>query len=83
MKTLKRSKVAPINVMPGDSIEVTYEETDQHGKVHRKESITRKFDKSMAVDILAIAELEQPELDALDLNAGIAGVFGESREQAE
>lgn len=63
---LARSKVAPIHMAPGDSIEVTY--TDGL----RKEVITSSPTKAIIVDTLAVGEFT----DELGFKEGVVGVFG-------
>ena len=65
---------APINLYPGDAIQVVYRSPilDVPEKVLVEESVT----EPMTIDYAAIVELEGAELKQLGLTEALAGVFG-------
>lgn len=69
-KILTKSKVSPINIMPGDTIELRYSEL---GKPDR--FVRRDIEKYMVIDTLIIVELE----NELGLEVGIGGFFGKEK----
>lgn len=72
MKIRKQQDIAPINLMPGDSITLSYA---QEGEDSR-ELVTETFNETRTIDRVAIVELETDELWTLGMEQGIAGVFG-------
>lgn len=80
MRVLITENCAPINLAPGDQIQLTYKEQTPRffGGVKTTEHVlmSHPFTEARIVDRLAIVELEGGELTALGMDQGIAGVFG-------
>jgi hypothetical protein len=73
MKTLHDEDLStrPIYVMPGDTVEVTY--NDPGGKTHRLAAAT--VDKAMVVDRIKIARFKKGEVRGF--KSGLVAVLGE------
>lgn len=76
MNIRRQQDIAPINLMPGDSITLSYEEEGQE----RRELLTEPFFDRRVIDRVAVVDLEGDELTALGMAQGIAGVFGKRTE---
>lgn len=71
IRWLTRKTVAPMHVMPGDTIQVTYR--DAKG---RKETTAHAITETGTYDTLAIAEVE----NELGFEKGLVGVVGKALE---
>jgi len=85
MRILQAENIAPINVGPGDGIQLTYKQRfvrkgifGREVELYEKDHVlmTETFDEPRTIDRVAIVELENGELEALGMSQGIAGVFG-------
>ncbi len=65
-----RRKVAPIHVLPGDSIRLTYNSPD------RTEHVETKFEKAGSYDTMAIGEIE----NELGFANGLVAVIGNTKD---
>ena len=72
-KLRTKKKVAPMHVVPGDTIRVHYKHHDEKtGKLVREETLDHLIDKTDVYDTLAILEFE----DELGFKNGYAAVVG-------
>lgn len=84
MRVRAMQDISPINVMPGDSIQLAWsEDVVVEGLFGRRRLshsdevlLSETFTESRVVDRVAIVELDDGELRALGMSQGIAGVFG-------
>ena len=85
MRVLATENIKPINVLPGDGIQLTYREEHAHSglkgvfkrpEVSERVLMTETFTEERTIDRIAIVELEGGELQALGMSQAIAGVFG-------
>lgn len=74
MRIRQRKDITPINVMPGDTVHLTWR--DERGVDH--ELLQDTILEPRVIDRVAVVDLEGEELDDLDLDLaeGLAGVFG-------
>ena len=75
MRILKKEKIAPIHVMPGDTIVLTYDD----GYGNKTEVLSKTLTKSYTFDEAAVFELEAGEIEGW--TEGLAGAFGTSEKQ--
>lgn len=75
MRIRKRERIAPINMMAGDSIALTYEEEDGQKRVLVHDTV----DRSMVVDEAIVFDLEEHERDELGVDDAIGGLFARRR----
>ena len=86
MRVLLTENVDPIELAPGDGIQLTYREVrepttfarlfGEKNEVTEHVLATHTFTEARTVDRIAVVELENGELAALGMDQGIAGVFG-------
>lgn len=74
MRIRKRDRLAPIAVMRGDTIQLTYEEDGQ------KHILVRDtVDRDMIVDEAMTFDLDQQERDELGVDDAIGGLFAKRK----
>jgi hypothetical protein len=86
MRIRKAEDIAPIEIMPGDSIQLTYREVTEvstfarlfgeRPEVVEQVLMTETFNERRTIDRVAVVELENGELEALGMDQASAGVFG-------
>lgn len=67
MRILQRNKIAPVNLMPGDTLSVVYREG-----LERTELIRHVVDLPLSFDTVLVVE----DIDGLGLETSLAGVIG-------
>lgn len=68
---MTRKKVAPIHVMPGDTVHLTY-----HGADGRKEEVTSEITETQIIDTMAVGVFK----DELGMESGVVAVMGKEKE---
>jgi hypothetical protein len=72
MRILRREKIKPINVLPGDAIELSYD--DGHG--NKSVVLRQTILSAHTFDMAAVFELDPVELKELELSDALGGFFG-------
>jgi hypothetical protein len=76
MRILKREKIKPIVVCPGDSVVLYYDDMKGNKKVVLREEIISHSTFNMA----AVFELDLDDCEELGLSEGLGGFFGKEPE---